>query len=99
MNNMNRKESGYRNIVFLSQLSINVMVPTFLCLFIGIWIDGKFNTFFTIPFLVLGILAGGRNAYMVAMKTVKDEERVRKKKIEEEIQSTIERANGDKEHE
>lgn len=96
---MNNKGSGYRNIIFISQLSINVMVPTFLCLFIGIWIDKQFHTVFTIPFLVLGMIAGGRNAYVVAMKTVKDEERVRKKKVEDEIQATIERANREKKDE
>ena len=33
-----------KNIVLISQLSICVMVPTFLCLAIGLWIDGKFGT-------------------------------------------------------
>ena len=32
-----------KNIVLISQLSICVMVPTFLCLAIGLWLDGKFG--------------------------------------------------------
>lgn len=51
-----------KNIVLISQLSICVMVPTFLCLAIGLWLDGKFGTYFTIPLLIIGIAAGARNA-------------------------------------
>ena len=36
-----KKHNAYKNLALISQLGINVMVPTFLCLFIGIWI-GKF---------------------------------------------------------
>lgn len=42
-----------KNIVLISQLSICVMVPTFLCLAIGLWLDGKFGTYFTIPLLII----------------------------------------------
>ena len=33
-----KKHNVYKNLALISQLGINVMVPTFLCLFIGIWI-------------------------------------------------------------
>ena len=87
-----------KNIVLISQLSICVMVPTFLCLAIGLWIDGKFGTYFTLPLLVVGIAAGARNAYVLVMNVVKSEENRRKKRQEDEIKRKIERANQEKEN-
>ena len=83
---MKSNASAYRNIVLISQLSINVMVPIFLCLIIGIWLDGKFGTgYITIIALVLGIAAGARNGYMTVKGTIDAEERRRKREEEEEI--------------
>ena len=87
-----------KNIVLISQLSICVMVPTFLCLAIGLWIDGKFGTYFTLPLLIVGIAAGARNAYVLVMNVVKSEENRRKKRQEDEIKRKIERANQEKEN-
>ena len=47
------------------------MVPTFVCLALGLWLDGKLGTSFTIPLLIIGIAAGGRNAYVLAMNSIK----------------------------
>lgn len=63
---MKYKKEVYRSLSVITQLGISVMVPIFLCLMLGIWLDKKFSTWFTIPLLVLGILAGGRNAYIMA---------------------------------
>ena len=50
---MKNDSKALRNIVLISQLSICVMVPTFLCLALGIWLDKKFGTWFTIPLLFI----------------------------------------------
>ena len=31
-------------IVMITQLSINMLVPVFMCLFIGIWLDKRLGT-------------------------------------------------------
>lgn len=90
---MNSKGSAMRNIVLISQVSINVMVPTFLCVAIGVWLDGKFNTWFTVPLLFLGMAAGARNAYVLLMEVVKNDEKHRRKQQEEDIKRKVERAN------
>ncbi|MGN0481311.1 MAG: AtpZ/AtpI family protein [Lachnospiraceae bacterium] len=79
------KSGGYRNLIFISQLAINVMVPTFLCLGLGLFLDKQFGTWFTVPLLFLGIAAGLRNVYVVAMSAVHDEEKARRKKEDEQI--------------
>lgn len=78
---MKRKGNPYRNLMLITQLGISVIVPVFLCLFVGIWLDARFSTYFTIPLLILGFLAGGRNAYIMARNSIQADER--KKKDEE----------------
>ena len=57
---MKKNKNPYRNLVLISQIGIQIMVPIFMCLLIGILLDEKFSTFFTLPLLTLGILAGGQ---------------------------------------
>lgn len=85
---------GYRKEVFrsfsmISQIGMSVMVPIFLCVFIGVMIDKYFGTSTLLVFLILGIGAGMRNAYILAMKVMNEnvrekEEADRKKKEERE---------------
>lgn len=67
-----KKHNVYKNLALISQLGINVMVPTFLCLFIGIWIGKFIGTWVVIPLLFLGMAAGMRNCYLMAKKASKD---------------------------
>lgn len=82
---MKAGKNPYRNLVLISQLSIQIMVPIFMCLFAGIFLDKHFSTgFFTIVLLVLGILAGGRNAYILAMSSVESEKKQEERNRHEE---------------
>ena len=49
----------------LSIMGIEMVVSTFIGLGIGIYLDGKFETapWFTIFFLIIGIIAGFRNIF------------------------------------
>ena len=76
---MKHSKNSYRNLILISQLGFSVIVPIFLCLFVGIWLDNRFSTWFTIPLLILGFLAGGRNAYIMARDSILTDERNRKK--------------------
>lgn len=69
------------------------MVPTFVCLALGLWLDGKLGTSFTIPLLIIGIAAGGRNAYVLAMNSIKQDEIKKMRTQEDEIQQKVERYN------
>lgn len=69
------KKTVLRALSMISQLGISVMVPIALCVFVGLKIDKHFNTYWVIPFLFLGIMAGGRNAYRLAMSFVDSNDR------------------------
>lgn len=73
---MLKEQKGLRNIVLITQLGINVLVPTFVLLLLGMWLDSCFGTsFWAIILLILGILGGAKSAYDVAMNSIKRDER------------------------
>lgn len=90
---MGSKGHEYRNFILISQVSISILVPTFGCLALGVWLDDRFGTWFTLPLLILGMAAGARNAYALLMGIVRKEERIARKKQEEEIRRKVEESN------
>lgn len=56
----------------ISQLGISVLLPILLCVLAGVWLDDRFGTSLTVVFIVLGVLAGVRNAYVMLHKIVND---------------------------
>lgn len=67
------KRSVFKNLALLTQLGLHVMVPTALCVAIGVIIDNHFGTYWVIPLLFLGMAAGGRNAYKLAMAAARED--------------------------
>ena len=55
----------YKTLALISQLGISMIVPILLCTAIGVYLDEKFSLPLTIPLIVFGILAGGRNVYVL----------------------------------
>ena len=76
------KKSVMRNLMMVTQLGLSVMVPVFVCILAGSWIDKYAGTNLTIFLMFLGFLAGGWNGYKVAMTTLKMNEREEKKEEE-----------------
>lgn len=70
---MKYKKSVYKSLALLSQIGISMIVPIALCVAIGIWIDSKFNTYWVIPLMFLGMIAGGRNVYRLAKTVMNDD--------------------------
>ena len=52
------------------QLGLSVMTPIFLCIIAGYLLDKQFNLNTTFWLLILGFMAGGRNAYLLAKRTI-----------------------------
>lgn len=72
---MKYKKSVYKSLAMITQLSIQMLVPIFLCAFLGLFIDKKFGTWFVIPLFLLGAAAGFRNVYIMVrgIYTTKEE--------------------------
>ena len=60
-----------KNLVLITQFSISIMVPIFLLLIVGIFIRDRFNIDLIVLFLVIGVLSGMRNGYVLIMQYVK----------------------------
>ncbi len=84
---MGYRKEVFRSLSMITQLGVSVMVPVFMCIFFGVMIDKYFGTSTILIFLILGIGAGMRNAYIMATKilneNVRDKEVADKKKKEE----------------
>lgn len=64
---MKYKKSVFQSLVMITQFGIHMLVPVFLCTFIGIWLDKKMDTgFWVIVLFFMGALAGFRNIYISA---------------------------------
>lgn len=61
---MGKKHGWVRGLFMVSQISLTMLAPIFLCLFLGIFLNEKLNTVYAVPvFLFLGIAAAFRNVY------------------------------------
>lgn len=58
-----------RSFSMITQFTIHMLVPIFMCSYGGYLLDNKFDTSFWFVFLFfVGALAGGRNVYRLAQK-------------------------------
>lgn len=71
---MNYKKSVFRTMSLITQLGISILVPIFLCVFLGKFLGERFELPIFVPLLILGILAGCRNAYILVIGFVKEAE-------------------------
>ena len=71
---MNQKKSNaIRELAYYSSLGLTVALSIFIGLFMGVWLDKKFETspVLTLVFLGFGIAAGFRNLIRAAQKSRK----------------------------
>ena len=74
---MKYNKNVFQILALISQLGISIVVPIFICTFGGAYLEERFSIPITVPLIVLGVLAGGRNAYYLlrqALRTMKDNE-------------------------
>jgi ATP synthase protein I len=65
-------------MAYASSIGIAMVLMIFGSLFLGNWLDKKFGTlpYFTIIFLIIGVVAGFKNIYSVILRNFKNEEPV-----------------------
>ena len=63
----------YRCLALITQFGISMLVPIFLCSFLGIYLDRKLGTqFCMIVLFFMGAAAGFRNIYRLAKSIYKE---------------------------
>ena len=74
---MKNRKSVFQTFSLISQLGISMIAPVILCTVVGVWLEREFSISLTIPLIILGVLAGGRNVYALvrhASKTIANED-------------------------
>ena len=69
---MKYKKSVHRTFALITQLGISMIVPILLCVWVGGGLEEKFKLPVTIPFIILGVLAGMRNVYLLVRHANED---------------------------
>lgn len=69
---MSNNKKVFRTLALVSQLGFSILAPIFLCVFLGIWLEEEFSIPVIIPFIVVGVLAGGRNAWLLVKQAIYD---------------------------
>lgn len=82
---MKYNRNVYRSLVMITQFGINILVPVFICTFIGMFIDKKAGTsFWTVALFFVGALAGFTNIFRFAKKIYETPAVTRKRSTESE---------------
>ena len=66
---MDKKKGVLATLALLSQLGLGFIVPILLCVWLGVKLDERFGTSLTVWLIIIGVLAGARNAYVLVCRT------------------------------
>ena len=69
---MKKQKTIVKTFSLVSQLGISVLAPVVICTWLGLKLEAKFAFPLTIPLIILGVLAGGRNAYVLVSQVIKE---------------------------
>jgi len=66
--NVKYNKEVYKAIALITQLGLSMLAPILICAFLGSFLEHKWNISLFIPLLIIGILAGYRNCYILVKK-------------------------------
>ena len=73
-----------KTLVLVTQFGISMIVPIALCMFLGMFVADQFSApIITVPFFILGALAGFRNVYILAKSVYQNDDKKKEKKDDE----------------
>lgn len=56
-------------LTLILQFGLNMIVPIVMCMILGVWLGKKYDIpFITVPFFIIGALAGFTNIFKMAKK-------------------------------
>ena len=73
-----------KTLVLVTQFGISMIVPIALCMFLGMFVADQLSApIITVPFFVIGALAGFRNVYILAKSVYQNDDKKKEKKDDE----------------
>lgn len=70
---MKYKRNVYNTFALISQLGISIIVPIFICIFAGVFLEKRYSISITVPLIILGVFAGVRNAYYLLKQAIEEQ--------------------------
>ncbi|WP_283681153.1 AtpZ/AtpI family protein [Parablautia sp. Marseille-Q6255] len=62
-----------RSLAMITQLGVSMLAPVVLCAVVGNWLDERFGWSVTAVLLILGIMAGARNTWILVKGVIRPE--------------------------
>lgn len=85
-NNKENKRELYKSIGFLSGVGIAMVAATFIGLAMGYYLDRWLGTrpWFTLTFLMIGVVSGFRNVYILTARELRRQQREEQQQAEQD---------------
>ena len=68
-----------RSLSMVTQLGISMLAPVVLCAFVGNWLEQRFGWSVTAVLMILGVMAGARNTWILAKQVQQSDAKGRRK--------------------
>lgn len=75
------KSVVFKTLVMITQVGISILVPIFFMLWLGLFIKDKTQIDLTVLFLIIGMVVGMRNAYVLIKPFINDKEENKKSEL------------------
>lgn len=91
---MKYHKTVYQSFAMITQFGITMIVPIFLCSFLGWYLDEKFHTtWLFVALFFIGALAGFRNVYFLSKKIIETRDDTRDTKRRKGLQKNLTETN------
>ena len=79
-NYMSSNHKVIQTFALISQLGFSMIAPILFCIFLGTWLEERYSLPALIPLIIIGVLSGARNAWILAKQAMKDLDDNKKRK-------------------
>ena len=91
---MKYHKTVYQSLSLITQFGITMVVPIFLCSFLGWYLDEKFQTtWLFVALFFIGALAGFRNIFILAQKVFEEKDDTMERKRRRGLQKNLTETN------
>ncbi len=67
---MKERQKVLKTFALISQLGFSLLVPVLSCTFLGSWLEERYSVPVFIPLLIMGVLAGIRNSWILIKQVI-----------------------------
>lgn len=77
---MKNNNEVFKSFAMVIQLGLSMLAPVILSTLLGVYLENRFSIPVAVPFVILGILAGCRNTWILVKSIIQDPKKKEDKK-------------------